>query len=75
MRSNRKYDSELKREAVMLVVEQRLSVREAGSNLGITHDVLKGWVQKHNYSGDIHDTIIVLTRENNKLHYVPGILP
>ena len=47
MRSNRKYDSEFKREAVLLVVEQGLSIREAESNLGITHGVLKGWVQKH----------------------------
>jgi transposase len=47
MRSNRKYDSEFKREAVLLVIEQGLSIREAESNLGITHGVLKGWVQKH----------------------------
>ena len=47
MRSNRKYDSEFKREAVLLVVEQGLTIREAESNLGITHGVLKGWVQKH----------------------------
>jgi transposase len=47
MRSNRKYDSEFKREAVLLVVEQGLTIREVESNLGITHGVLKGWVQKH----------------------------
>jgi len=47
MRSNRKYDSEFKREAVLLVVEQGLSIREVESNLGITHGVLKGWVQKY----------------------------
>lgn len=47
MRSNRKYDSEFKREAVLLVVDQGLTIRETESNLGITHGVLKGWVQKH----------------------------
>ena len=47
MRSNRKYDSEFKKEAVLLVVEQGLTIREVESNLGITHGVLKGWVQKH----------------------------
>jgi transposase len=44
---NRKYDPEFKREAVRLVVEEGLSVRETERNLGITYGVLKGWVQKH----------------------------
>lgn len=44
---NRKYDPDFKREAVRLVVEEKLSVREAERNLGITHGVLKSWVQKH----------------------------
>jgi transposase len=30
-----------------LVVEEDLGVREVERNLGITHGVLKGWVQKH----------------------------
>jgi transposase len=44
---NRKYDPDFKREAVRLVVEENLSVREVERNLGITYGVLKGWVQKH----------------------------
>ena len=44
---NRKYDTDFKREAVRLVVEENLSVREVERNLGITYGVLKGWVQKH----------------------------
>jgi transposase len=47
MRSNRRYDSEFKQEAVKLVVEENRSIREVESSLGITHGVLKGWVQKH----------------------------
>jgi transposase len=47
MRSNRRYDSEFKQEAVKLVVEDKRSIREVESSLGITHGVLKGWVQKH----------------------------
>jgi transposase len=43
----RKYDAEFKREAVRLVLEEGLRVREVERNLGITHGVLKGWVQKH----------------------------
>ncbi len=44
---NRKYDPDFKREAVRLVVEEKLSVREVERNLGITYGVLKDWVQKH----------------------------
>ena len=44
---NRKYDPDFKREAVRLVIEEKLSVREVERNLGITCGVLKGWVQKH----------------------------
>ena len=44
---NRKYDPDFKREAVSLVVEENLSVREVERNLGITYGVLKGWIQKH----------------------------
>ncbi len=44
---NRKYDAEFKREAVRLVLEEGLRVREVERNLGITHGVLKDWVQKH----------------------------
>jgi transposase len=47
MRANRKYDPEFKREAVRLVVEEDLGVRELERNLGVTHGVLNGWVQKH----------------------------
>lgn len=47
MRSNRKYDSEFKLQAVKEVVENNRSIREVESSLGITHGVLKGWVQKH----------------------------
>ena len=45
--SNRRYDSDFKREAVRMVVEEGLGVREVERNLGITHGVLKDWVQKH----------------------------
>ena len=47
MRANRNYDSEFKREAIKLVLEEKRSIREVESSLGITHGVLKGWVQKH----------------------------
>jgi transposase len=47
MNANRKYDPEFKREAVRLVVEEGLRIREVERNLGITHGVLKDWVQKH----------------------------
>jgi len=47
MRTNRKYDAEFKREAVLLVVEQGLSIHQVEGDLGITRGVLKGWVQKH----------------------------
>lgn len=47
MRANRKYDPEFKREAVRLVLEEGMAVREVERNLGITHGVLKGWIQKH----------------------------
>jgi transposase len=44
---NRRYDSDFKREAVRMVVDDGLSVREVERSLGITYGVLKGWVQKH----------------------------
>jgi transposase len=44
---NRKYDPDFKTEAVRLVVEEKLSIREVERNLGITFGVLKGWVHKH----------------------------
>jgi transposase len=47
MRTKRKYDPEFKREAVRLVVDEGLGGREVERNLGITHGVLKDWVQKH----------------------------
>ena len=47
MKTNRRYDPEFKREAVRLVVEEGLGVREVERNLGITYGVLKGWIQKH----------------------------
>jgi transposase len=47
MQTKRKYDPDFKREAVRLVVDEGLGVREVERNLGITHGVLKGWVQKH----------------------------
>ncbi len=47
MKTNRRYDPEFKREAVRLVVEEGLGVREVERNLGITYGVLKSWVQKH----------------------------
>ena len=47
MRAKRKYDPEFKREAVRLVVEEGLGLREVERNLGITHGVLKDWVRKH----------------------------
>jgi transposase len=47
MRSNRKYGLEFQKEAVLLVVEQGLTIREVESKHGMTHGVLKGWVQKH----------------------------
>lgn len=47
MRSHRKYDPDFKREAVRLVVEAGMGIREVERSLGITYGVLKGWVQKH----------------------------
>jgi transposase len=47
MSNHRKYDPDFKREAVRLVVEDGLTVRDVERNLGITHGVLKAWVQKH----------------------------
>lgn len=45
--SNRRYDSDFKREAVRMIIEEGFGVREVERNLGITFGVLKGWVQKH----------------------------
>jgi len=47
MSMQRSYDPDFKREAVRMVVEDGLRVREVERNLGITFGVLKGWVQKH----------------------------
>ena len=44
---NRRYDPDFKREAVRMVIEEGLGIREVERNLGITHGVLKDWVQKH----------------------------
>ena len=44
---NRRYDPDFKREAVRMVVEDGLGIREVERNLGITYGVLKGWIQKH----------------------------
>jgi transposase len=47
MSTHRRYDPDFKREAVRMVVEEGLGVREVERNLGITYGVLKGWVQRH----------------------------
>jgi len=47
MSMHRRYDPDFKREAVRMVVEEGLGVREVERNLGITYGVLKGWVQNH----------------------------
>lgn len=47
MSMQRRYDPDFKREAVRMVVDDGLKVREVERNLGITFGVLKGWVQKH----------------------------
>lgn len=52
MGTNRRYDPEFKREAVQLVVEGGQTIRDVERNLGITHGVLKGWVQKHRDHND-----------------------
>jgi transposase len=52
MNMNRRYDPDFKREAVRMVVEEGLKVREVERNLGITHGVLKDWVQKHRDNQD-----------------------
>lgn len=44
---NRRYDSDFKREAVRMVVEAGVGVRDVERSLGITFGVLKGWVEKH----------------------------
>lgn len=59
MRMNRKYDAEFKAEAVKLVLEENRTIREVESSLGITHGVLKGWLQKHR---DQQDPVIVNQR-------------
>jgi transposase len=46
MSKQRKYDPDFKREAVRLVIEDGMGVREVERSLGITYGVLKGWVQK-----------------------------
>jgi transposase len=46
MRTKLKNDPDFKREAVRLVLDEDLSIREVERNLGITHGVLKDWVQK-----------------------------
>ena len=56
MRSHRKYDPDFKREAVRLVVEDGMAIREVERSLGITIGVLKGWVQKHR---DHQDAVFV----------------
>jgi len=52
MRNKRKYDPEFKREAVRLVVDEGLAVREVERDLGITYGVLKDWVHKHHKHQD-----------------------
>lgn len=47
MRAKLKNDPEFKQEAVWLVVEAGLGVREVERNLGIIQGVLKDWVLKH----------------------------
>ncbi|MBU5639094.1 transposase [Geomonas sp. Red69] len=75
MRSNRKYDSEFKQEAIKLVVDEGRTIREVESSLGITHGVLKGWVQKHRDQQDpvkVHHASVEaelkhLRKENERL--------
>ncbi|MBJ6802671.1 transposase [Geomonas propionica] len=82
MRSNRKYDSEFKREAVKLVVDEGRTIREVESSLGITHGVLKGWVQKHRDQQDpvkvsqlcVEAELKQLRKENEKLRRERDIL-
>ena len=47
MGTQRRYAAELKREAVRLVTEEGMGIREAERNLGMTCGVLKGWVQQY----------------------------
>ena len=42
----RRYDPDFKREAVRMVVEEGLGIRDVERSLGITFGVLKGWLQK-----------------------------
>jgi len=85
MRNKRKYDPEFKREAVRLVVEESLSIREVERNLGITYGVLKGWVQKlqdHQdaaFVGNVHPLspeaeLKQLRKENDQLRRERDIL-
>jgi len=82
MRSNRKYDSEFKQEAVKLVVGEGRTIREVESSLGITHGVLKGWVQKHRDQQDpvkvsqlsVEAELKQLRKENEKLRRERDIL-
>ena len=46
MRRHRKHDPDFKREAVRLVIEDGMGIREAERSPGMTYGVLKGWVQK-----------------------------
>lgn len=82
---NRKYDPDFKREAVRLVVEESLSIREVERNLGITYGVLKGWVQKHQdhqdaaFVGNVHPLspeaeLKQLRKENDQLRRERDIL-
>lgn len=42
----RRYDPDFKREAVRMVAEEGLGIRDVERSLGITFGVLKGWLQK-----------------------------
>ena len=44
---NRRYDPDFKREAVRMVIEEGVGVREVERSPGITFGVLKGRVRKH----------------------------
>lgn len=51
--NRRKYDSEFKRNAVLLASEEGRSVREVAENLGINKDLIYQWRTKMEQQGSI----------------------
>lgn len=51
--NRRKYDSDFKRNAVLLCIEQGRSVAEVADDLGINRDLLYHWRSKYNNANGV----------------------